>query len=168
MAFGGLALTISDRPCDAPLLPVAVSDLGAPDLAGCLSLDQLALGGLWTEQQWLAELTTAQRLVVGVRAEPDCLVALASGWLILEELHITAVAVHPDHRRAGLARSVLTGLFQRAVRAGGERATLEVSCVNAAAQNLYISLGFRKVAIRRGYYRNGDDALIYYKPLGYL
>jgi ribosomal-protein-alanine N-acetyltransferase len=141
---------------------VGVSELGAADVEDCFCLDQLALGGLWSQQQWLVELTEAQRLVVGVRAARGTLLAMASGWLILEELHITAVAVHPDHRRKGLARSVLTVLVQRAGQAGGQRATLEVSCGNVPAKNLYTSLGFRDVAIRRGYYRNGDDALIYY------
>jgi ribosomal-protein-alanine N-acetyltransferase len=91
--------------------------------------------------------------------------ALASAWLVVDELHITAVAVHPDHRRLGLARRVLEALLRLASQAGAERATLEVSSANAPAKALYASLGFKEVAVRRAYYRNGEDALIQLKKL---
>jgi ribosomal-protein-alanine N-acetyltransferase len=138
--------------------------LGPEDGADCVSLDRLALGGLWSGDQWDRELREAQRPVVGVRQETH-LLAVASGWLVVDELHITAVAVHPDHRQRGLGRRVLEALLVLAQRAGATRATLEVSTTNGAARALYASVGFQEVAIRRRYYRNGDDALIHFKPL---
>jgi ribosomal-protein-alanine N-acetyltransferase len=83
----------------------------------------------------------------------------------VDELHITAVAVHPAHRRRGLGRRVLEGLLLFGRDAGAERATLEVSLGNRAARALYASLGFQETAVRRAYYRNGDDALIEWKNL---
>lgn len=93
----------------------------------------------------------------------DRLLALASAWLVVDELHITAVAVHPKHRRQGLGRRVLEALLAEAREAGAEHATLEVSSVNEAAMALYASLGFGVIAVRRGYYRNGEDALVQLK-----
>jgi ribosomal-protein-alanine N-acetyltransferase len=142
-----------------------VIPLGPPDLADCLGLDRLALGGLWTEEQWRVELLEPRRPVVGWRAPRGDLLALASGWLVVDELHITAVAVHPDHRRQGLGRCVLNSLFATARTAGAELATLEVSRSNTPARWLYASLGFTEVAVRRSYYRNGEDALIHLKKL---
>lgn len=139
--------------------------LGPADLADCLTLDRLALGGLWTEEQWRRELEEPRRPVVGWRDPRGVLLALASGWLVVDELHITAVAVHPGYRRGGLGRSVLIGLLATARTAGAELATLEVSSANGPARGLYASLGFAEVAVRRGYYRNGDDALIQWKKL---
>ncbi len=139
--------------------------LGSVDLADCLSLDHLALGGLWTEEQWRVELVEPRRPVMGWRHPRGNLLALASGWLVVDELHITAVAVHPDHRRQGLARCVLNALLATAHTAGAEMATLEVSSANGPARGLYASLGFAEVAVRRGYYRNGEDALIQLKKL---
>ena len=146
--------------------PAQVIPLGVPDLADCLGLDRLALGGLWSEEQWRVELVEPRRPVVGWRAPRGDLLALASGWLVVDELHITAVAVHPDHRRQGLARCVLNALLTTARTAGAELATLEVSRANAPARGLYASLGFTEVAVRRSYYRNGEDALIHLKKLG--
>jgi ribosomal-protein-alanine N-acetyltransferase len=142
-----------------------VIPLGSADLADCLSLDHLALGGLWTEEQWRVELVEPRRPVMGWRHPRGNLLALASGWLVVDELHITAVAVHPDHRRQGLARCVLNALLATAHTAGAEMATLEVSSANGPARGLYASLGFAEVAVRRGYYRNGEDALIQLKKL---
>jgi len=148
--------------------PAQVIPLGLADLTDCLTLDRLALGGLWTEEQWRVELGEPRRPVVGwrhPRADLGDLLALASGWLVVDELHITAVAVHPDHRRLGLGRCVLNALLTTARTAGAELATLEVSSANGPARGLYASLGFAEVAVRRGYYRNGDDALIQLKKI---
>jgi ribosomal-protein-alanine N-acetyltransferase len=93
------------------------------------------------------------------------LVALVSAWVVVEELQITAVAVHPDHRRRGLARQLLKAMLQLGREAGAERGTLEVAKANGAARALYAGLGFQEVAVRHGYYRNGDDALILWRRL---
>jgi ribosomal-protein-alanine N-acetyltransferase len=88
------------------------------------------------------------------------LLALASGWLVVDELHITVVAVDPEQRRRGLGQQVLKALLLEAGQRGALHATLEVSPANTAAVALYRRLGFRDAGVRRGYYRNGEDALI--------
>ncbi len=139
--------------------------LGDADLDACLALDRRGLGGFWTPAQWRTELQSAERPVLGLRGG-DALLALACGWLVLEELHITAVVVDPDQRRRGLGRRVLAGLLAHAGRCGAERATLEVAVGNAAARALYAALGFRDAGLRRGYYRSGEDALIQWARIG--
>ncbi len=138
--------------------------LGPEDLEDCLRLDRQALGGLWSAEQWERELAEPRRPVLGWR-QGGRLVALASAWLVVDELHITAVAVHRDHRRQGLGRRVLDALLVQGRQAGAHMATLEVSSANAAATALYARLGFERVGLRRAYYRNGDDALIQFKKL---
>ncbi len=134
-------------------------DLGCGDLQACLSLDRLSLGGLWTEQQWHTELEEPARPVVGLRQQGE-LLAFACGWLVLDELHITAVAVAPARRRQGLGRQVLALLLRRGHRLGALRATLEVERTNVGARALYDRFGFQEAGVRRAYYRNGEDALI--------
>lgn len=133
--------------------------LGPGQIEACLALDRRSLGGLWSTSQWQAELADPARPVLGL-LQGEQLWALASGWLILDELHITAVAVDPRRRRRGLGRRVLEGLLEEGRQRGAERATLEVASGNDAARGLYRALGFREAGIRRGYYRNGEDALI--------
>lgn len=132
----------------------------------CLALDRAALGGLWSEGQWRTELSDPGRPCLGLR-QPGCpLEAVACGWLVVDELHITLVAVDPVRRRRGLGRRVTLALLAEAARSGAERATLEVAADNAAALGLYGDLGFRTAGRRDRYYRDGRDALIQWRPIG--
>lgn len=140
------------------------ASLGPADLEACLALDGRSLGGLWSRGQWRTELVDPQRPGLGLWSGGG-LQAMACGWRILEELHITLVAVDPDLRRRGLGLLVLKALLAEAAAAGAERATLEVAAGNTAARALYQRLGFREAGRRPGYYRNGEDALILWLPL---
>ena len=138
--------------------------MGLAQLLPCLELDQRALGGLWTESQWRSELEDPRRPCWGL-VEGGQLLALACGWLVVDELHITAVAVDPARRRQGLGRRVLELLLERAAAAGAAHATLEVAASNGAAVALYGRCGFSTAGVRRAYYRNGDDALVQWRRL---
>jgi ribosomal-protein-alanine N-acetyltransferase len=138
--------------------------LGPADLEACLALDERSLGRLWSRRQWSTELADPRRPGLGLWRDGR-LLAMACGWLILDELHITLVAVDPAERRRGHGRRVLRGLLQTAAARGAERATLEVAGGNAAALALYRSLGFRQAGRRPAYYRDGDDALIHWLRL---
>lgn len=128
-------------------------------LEDCLALDQASLQGLWTRSQWQSELAEPRRPGMGLW-QGNTLVAMASGWLVVDELHITLVAVAPERRRQGLGRQVLQALLDLARQQGAAHATLEVDPGNIAAVALYRDLGFQDAGLRRGYYRNGGDALI--------
>jgi len=129
------------------------------DLPACCALDQLALGGLWSPIQWQQELEDPERLCLGL-GQASGLEAISIGAVILDELHVSLVAVHPERRRLGLARLLMQALLRQAGARGCRRATLEVSEANAPGRALYAALGFRIAGRRRSYYRNGDDALI--------
>ena len=133
--------------------------LDLADLEPCLRLDQAALGGLWTREQWHKELEDLRRPCLGV-VESGQLLALACGWLVVDELHITAIATSPDRRHEGLGKRVLQALLDAGAQQGARHATLEVSAAHKAANALYARCGFLTAGIRHGYYRNGDDALI--------
>nr|WP_225867630.1 GNAT family N-acetyltransferase [Cyanobium sp. NIES-981] len=139
-------------------------NLGPEHLDACLALDRASLEGLWTPAQWCAELRDGQRLKRALWRGPD-LLAMACGWLVVDELHITLVAVQPAERRRGLGSQVLRDLLAEARRRGAGAATLEVHASNGAALGLYSRLGFRIHGRRRGYYRDGADALIQWASL---
>ncbi len=133
--------------------------LGPGDANDCRALDQLALGGLWGLEQWERELAHPSGLVHGLRHGQQ-LLGLACGQTIVDEFHVTAVAVHPDWRRRGLALTLLRSLLGEARQGGCLRATLEVDQANGPAVTLYGRLGFETAGLRRAYYRSGGDALI--------
>ena len=126
----------------------------------CLKLDARALNGLWTSDHWERELSEPDRICVGIAASEDVLVAVSCGWVVLDELQITLLAVDPEQRRRGLGRAVLQQLLVDASKAGVRQAILDVAEDNLAAQSLYSSLGFKTIGSRAHYYRDGQDALI--------
>ncbi|AII49098.1 alanine acetyltransferase [Synechococcus sp. KORDI-52] len=126
----------------------------------CLALDQRALNGLWTAEQWHRELDDPRRLCMGLVHPNTTLLAVACGWMVADELHITAVAVDPDRRRCGHGGLLLQALLQRARQQGAVHATLEVASDNVAALALYARTGFRTAGTRPGYYSDGRDAFI--------
>ena len=152
-----------------PISPTPVRLLQAPDLQACLALDGAALGGFWSESQWRSELEGEGRLCLGIDAAnsgaPAGLVAVACGWLVVDELHITVLAVHPAGRRRGLGRQLLEALLAAARARGALHATLEVASDNQAALALYGACAFETAGTRRGYYRGGQDALIQWKRI---
>ena len=85
-------------------------------------------------------------------------------WKILDEGHITNVAVAPDYRRMHIGRAMLETLIEVTGEAGIERYTLEVRASNEPAIRLYEGLGFKSEGIRPGYYEdNGEDAVIMWR-----
>lgn len=105
----------------------------------------------------------------------DYLVAVSEGkvagyagmWLVLDEAHVTNVAVRPDLRGLGIGRRLLEKLVERAVYLGALKMTLEVGSANEVALSLYESLGFCRSGVRPGYYQaTGEDALIMWLDMG--
>ena len=143
-----------------------ISSLSLRHAHSCIKLDQIALKGLWSKQQWEKELSDSKRLCIGA-FESSNLIAFCCSWMVIDELHLTAIAVHPLHRRLGLGKVLLANLFQEASAQGCSRATLEVNSSNRAALALYQSCGFETAGCRRNYYKNGSDALIQWRSLGF-
>jgi len=141
-----------------------LTTLKPQDLDAVVALDRRALGGLWSARQWRCELDDQRRPGVGLW-QGQALLAMASGWLVVDELHITALAVDPDQRRCGLGLQVLNALLAEGRQQGALHATLEVAAGNRAAVALYARAGFATAGLRRGYYRSGDDALIQWQRL---
>ncbi|HEV2126432.1 MAG TPA: ribosomal protein S18-alanine N-acetyltransferase [Chloroflexota bacterium] len=82
-------------------------------------------------------------------------------WLMVDEAHVTSVAVHPSFRGRGLGELLMFCLLEIAVQCGARWVTLEVRVSNTTAQALYKKLGFREAGIRPRYYTdNNEDAVI--------
>ena len=79
-------------------------------LEACVALDQRCLGGLWSASQWGTELADPRRPGLGLwRAGQLC--GVACSWLIIDELHITLIAVDPQQRHQGIGRRLLHALL---------------------------------------------------------
>jgi ribosomal-protein-alanine N-acetyltransferase len=89
------------------------------------------------------------------------IIGFAGLWLMVDEAHITTIAMHPDYRGRGLGEFLLASLIDIAYDIGARWVTLEVRVSNYTAQNLYRKYGFREAGLRHRYYSdNQEDALI--------
>lgn len=85
-------------------------------------------------------------------------------WIIIDEAHITNIAVHPNYRGKGLGDNILKAMIQQCKSQRVTAMTLEVRSSNEPAKNLYKKYGFREEGIRKAYYEdNHEDALIMWK-----
>lgn len=83
----------------------------------------------------------------------------------LGEAELLRVAVDPGRRRAGLGRRLLQASEPFLRDQGVGTLLLEVRVANASARALYAALGWEQVGLRKGYYRDGEDAALYRKHL---
>lgn len=114
----------------------------------------------WSEASFQNELSHPHG-VFYVAVDSDEVVGYAGMWLIIDEAHITTIAVSPERRREGIGRILMVALLEEAKRRGIVCSTLEVRAGNVAAIMLYERLGYLRVAVRRAYYPdNREDALV--------
>lgn len=145
-------------------------------LPAVVELDRLCFGKLWSLEGYERELRSPNSDLLllsfldsfvkdsGSKGTGEILVGLGCLWAILEEAHITIVAVHPDYRQLGLGQLLMYSLLRVAWRRGLERATLELGADNLAALSLYQKFGFAVAGRRRNYYQEtGEDALIMWR-----
>jgi ribosomal-protein-alanine N-acetyltransferase len=114
----------------------------------------------WTRQMLEDELYNgnAYYLVAEYRGQ---VAGYAGMWKIIDEGHITNIAVDPAFRRLGLASLLLEDLIAYAKAQGIQALTLEVRVSNTPAISLYEGKGFKVEGRRRKYYSdNNEDALI--------
>ena len=130
------------------------------DVDGVAAVEAATFPTPWSRDAFASEMNNvAARYLV---AEKDGrIIGFAGAWIILDESHITNIAVYKEERGQGIGRKLTEGLMQYLSNLGAAYATLEVRKSNEVAQNLYKSLGFIKLGVRKRYYEdNGEDALI--------
>ncbi len=139
---------------------LTIIELGIMHLNDCMDLDQKSLNGIWTKSQWEIELNDSKRICLGViEFETKKLLGLCSAWLVIDELHITFIAVDPLNQRKGLGKFLLSALIKRSKVLQTNHIYLEVKDNNEPAIAFYKSMGFKMVGSRSNFYKDGRDAL---------
>jgi len=127
-------------------------------------IETLSFSVPWSRDAFIEELsrnTLARYLSAKI---DERVVGYAGMWKVLDEAHITNIAVHPEFRRNNIGYLLLESLIQLARRECVQSMTLEVRKNNIIAQGLYKKYGFKEVGVRKGYYSDNDeDAIIMWK-----
>lgn len=125
-----------------------------------LLIERLVNSAPWSERSFRNELDHKEGIFLLALLNGE-VVGYGGIWLIIDEAHVTTVAVHPDLQRQGIGQSLLEELLKRAKEKGMTCSTLEVRAGNKPAIALYEKLGFITAATRKSYYPdNKEDALV--------
>lgn len=131
------------------------------DLDTVAAIEAATFARPWSRNSFEQELTrnvAARYLVAELEGK---VVGYAGAWIILDESHITNIAIEESCRGRGIGKQLTAGLMQYLSNLGAAYATLEVRVSNERAQNLYKGLGFVSVGKRKKYYEdNNEDAYL--------
>lgn len=131
------------------------------DVDAVAELEQAVFARPWSRESFRQELTRNAVARYLVAEENGEILGYAGAWIIMDESHITNIAVREDARGRGIGRQLTAELLQILSNLGACYATLEVRVSNERAQNLYKSLGFVSVGKRKRYYEdNNEDAYL--------
>jgi ribosomal-protein-alanine acetyltransferase len=129
-----------------------------------LKIDALSFPTPWSRESFERELEINKFARYVVAKQDGIVMGYAGMWLILDEGHITNIAVHPEYRGIGAGNLLLEALIEICRIDSINSLTLEVRKSNLVAQNLYKKYGFLEQGIRKGYYGdNKEDAVIMWK-----
>ncbi|MEN9355029.1 MAG: ribosomal-protein-alanine N-acetyltransferase [Fibrobacterota bacterium] len=129
------------------------------DLSRVSALDELCQPHPWGPANFQGELLRTDDGFNRIVEIDGSAIAYLCCWMVLDELHIGTIGVHPDHRRKRLGLELMSACHDWARLRSGTIAHLEVRAGNAAAIRMYEQLNYRRVGIRKGYYAdNLEDA----------
>jgi ribosomal-protein-alanine N-acetyltransferase len=146
----------AERPHRLDIRPMTLDDIPA-----VLRIEVLSFISTWPPNAFINELRDNKLAHYFVGSLDGRIVAYGGIWVILEDSHVTTIAVHPEQRGQRLGEEMLVHLLDEAIAGGASWITLEVRESNDVAQKLYRKYGFTVVSTRRGYYSdNNESALV--------
>ena len=135
------------------------------DVDRVVQIDRLSFSLPWSERTYRLELNENSAAHLFVAEVDDQLkqpiVGYVGFWFLVDEAHISTLAVHPEYREQGIGSRLLEEALIEALRLGADLVTLEVRESNEGPIDLYEKFGFQVKARKARYYRdNHEDALL--------
>ena len=113
----------------------------------------------WTENMFIPEVGSPDTTyVVGTRG--DEVICYGGFHSVLDEAHITNIAVKSSERGKGIGKFLMATLIGKAREKGAKYITLEVKTTNKVAISMYEDFGFKVAGVRKKYYNNLFDAYV--------
>jgi ribosomal-protein-alanine N-acetyltransferase len=132
------------------------------DAAALHKIDSALFGGTtWSYETFEAELSALNRYYLLAKdAKSREIVGFAGSSFDGETVDLLTISVLPSHRRLGIGKSLLNQHIKTAKDVGAKQIMLEVRSDNGPAINLYKSLRFEQISIRKRYYKTVDALVL--------
>lgn len=137
-----------------------ITRMSHTDLPAIFALEKEIFPDPWPQQAFVDLLESSISRTFVLRTHSGKPVGYAAYYFIIDEAHISTIAVQPALQGKKLGERLLCAMLASALASDGQLATLEVRASNLVAQNLYRKYQFVVVGERRRYYPNGEDALL--------
>jgi ribosomal-protein-alanine N-acetyltransferase len=148
-------------PDDASLhdAPLDITAATPADVEAVHRIEEASFPAPWRREFFSAEVNADSRFNIVARKE-GVLVGYLFGMWIFDEMHVNKIAVEAAHRRHGIANALMQRAFEFARQHDITSISLEVRQSNRAAQEFYRFLDFETSYIRKGYYPDGEAAVV--------
>jgi ribosomal-protein-alanine N-acetyltransferase len=148
-----------ERPTERPDR-FLIERMATSDIAAVTRIERASFATVWPSDAFYNELSTNKLAHYFVGRLHDRVVAYGGIWVILEDSHVTTLAVDPEYRRKRFGELLLLRLIDEAIERGAAWLTLEVRESNTVAQRLYRKYGFTTVTMRTGYYSDDNESAL--------
>lgn len=140
---------------------LAIAPMRRRHLRQVMRIEEACYPAPWSAALFQSEIAQRGTRRYTVASVGPLVVGYAGLMLVVDEGHVTNVAVDPAWWGRGVAAWLLLDLARAAPSQGVRHLTLEVRAANDRAQALYRRFGFAPAGLRRGYYaETGEDAII--------
>ena len=154
------SLPILPEPDSIRPVSLVVRPMRGSDIEQVAQIERLSCAIPWSAQAYVTEISNPAAAYF-VAASGDYVLGYGGIWTVMDECHVTTLAVHPEQRGRKIGERILSCLLEKAQKTGAIRATLEVRIGNDPARHLYEKYGFVWAAIRKKYYAdNQEDAVV--------
>lgn len=131
------------------------------DIDQVLAVEHVSFTSPWSREAFYNELHNNKFAVYIVLEDDHKIIGYCGAWIVIDEAHVTNVAILPEYRGRKLGETMMKKLMSVAREMGAKSMTLEVRVSNHVAQSLYRKLGFQNGGIRKNYYSdNQENALV--------
>ena len=133
-----------------------ITNMHQSHVAQVAELEKYCFSDPWSENSVASEINNPLSLWL-VALDGGTVAGYVGSQSVGEEADVMNVAVHPDYRRRGIGRELVTELINALKEKGVYSLALEVRASNAPAIALYEQMGFAQVGVRPNYYRNPKE-----------
>jgi ribosomal-protein-alanine N-acetyltransferase len=148
-----------DRPAQHPSR-LSIRPMATSDIAPVTRIERASFSTVWPSDAFYNELSTNKLAHYFVGSVDGRVVGYGGIWVILEDSHVTTLAVDPAFRGRGFGEVLLLALIDEAIAREAAWMTLEVRESNSVAQRLYRKYGFTTVTMRSGYYSDDNESAL--------
>lgn len=131
------------------------------DIDQVLNIERQSFPHPWSRDAFESEILINKYALYFVLECEGTVIGYCGSWVIIDEAHITNIALLPEYRGKKLGEFLLRKMIELFKEKNVIKITLEVRVSNIVAQSLYRKFGFQDGGIRKNYYTdNQEDALV--------